>query len=73
MGHIQDRWYRKVVDPVTQKVTREKTSVYGLGDRYKARYVDPDGKERSRTFPDRQKKAAEDFLIGVENDKREGK
>jgi integrase len=73
MGHIQDRWYRKVVDPVTEKATRVKTSVHGVGDRYKARYVDPDGKERSRTFPDRQKKAAEDFLIGVENDKREGK
>jgi integrase len=73
MGHVQDRWYRKVVDPVTEKVTREKTGVYGVGDRYKARYVDPDGKERSKTFPDRQKKAAEDFLIAVENDKREGK
>lgn len=73
MGHVQDRWYRKIVDPVTKKVTRERTSVHGIGDRYKARYIDPDGKERSRTFPDRQKKAAEDFLIAVENDKREGK
>lgn len=73
MGHVQDRWYRKVVEPETKKVTRERTSVYGVGDRYKARYIDPDGKERSKTFPDRQKKAAEDFLIAVENDKREGK
>jgi integrase len=73
MGHVQDRWFKKVVDPVTKKVSRVKTDLHGVGDRYKARYIDPDGRERSRTFPDRQKKAAEDFLIAVENDKREGK
>ncbi|HEU5472045.1 MAG TPA: site-specific integrase [Actinophytocola sp.] len=73
MAHIQDRWYRKVVDPVTGKVGRERTNLYGVGDRYKVRYLDPDGRERSKSFPDRQKKTAEDFLIGVENDKREGK
>lgn len=73
MGHIQDRWYKKSVDPVTGKPTREKTSLYGKGDRYKARYLDPDGTERSKTFADRQKKHAEDFLLGIENDKREGR
>jgi integrase len=73
MAHIQDRWYRKAVDPGSGKITREKTTLHGKGDRYKARYVDPDGTERSKTFPDRQKKQAEDFLIAVENDKREGR
>lgn len=73
MGHIQDRWYKKFVDPVTGKVTREKTILWGKGDRYKARYLDPDGTERSKTFPDRQKKQADDFLISIENDKREGR
>ena len=41
--------------------------------RYKVRYLDPDGEERSKSFPDKQKKRAEDFLIEMESDKREGK
>jgi hypothetical protein len=51
----------------------EKTEVHGIGLRYKVRYFDPDGQERARSFPDRQKKRAEDFLIEIESDKREGK
>ncbi|MGH3916413.1 MAG: tyrosine-type recombinase/integrase [Pseudonocardiaceae bacterium] len=73
MGHIQDRWYKKAIDSGTGKIIREKTNLWGKGDRYKARYLDPDGTERSKTFPDRQKKQAEDFLISIENDKREGR
>ncbi|PPK70265.1 tyrosine-type recombinase/integrase [Actinokineospora auranticolor] len=73
MAHIQDRWYRKVTDPKDGKVRREKTALYGKGDRYKVRYLDPEGRERSKSFPDRKKKDADDFLIAVENDKREGK
>lgn len=81
MAHIQDRWYRPKKDPETGKIllnprgkpVMEKTDLYGTGDRYKVRYIDPDGRERARSFPDRQKKQADDFLISVENDKREGK
>lgn len=81
MGHIQDRWYRPKTHPETGEIllngrgkpVMERTDLYGTGLRYKARYEDPDGNERSKSFPDRQKKAAEDFLIAVENDKREGK
>jgi len=72
MGHVQDRWYKRVVDTVTKKVTREKTSVYGVGDRYKVRYVDHSGRERSKTFPDRQKKQADDYLSEVEGELRRG-
>jgi hypothetical protein len=72
MGHVQDRWYRKVVDPASKKVGREKTSVHGKGDRYKVRYTDHSGRERSKTFPDRQKKQADDFLNEVENELRRG-
>ncbi|HVK24981.1 MAG TPA: site-specific integrase [Actinokineospora sp.] len=79
MGHVQDRWYRPKKDPVTGEVAtdkrgkplREKSELYGIGDRYKARYVDPSGSERSKSFPDRCKKQADDFLLAVENDKRE--
>lgn len=72
MGHVQDRWFRKVVDPVTKRVTREKTPLFGKGDRYKVRYLDHAGRERSKTFPDRQKKAADDYLNEVEGDLRRG-
>ncbi len=73
MGHVQDRWWKEVQDPVTKEVTRVKTSLHGTGLRYKVRYIDPDGVERSKSFPDRQKKKADDFLIEMESDKREGK
>ncbi|AEA27370.1 integrase family protein [Pseudonocardia dioxanivorans CB1190] len=72
MGHVQDRWYRKEVDP-SGKVRRVKTTLHGVGQRYKVRYVDPDGVERSRTFPDRCKAEAEGYLVEVEASKREGK
>lgn len=73
MGHIQDRWYRKAIDPVTKKATREKSPLFGKGLRYKVRYLDPDGNEASRMYPDKCKKQAEDFLLEVESSKREGK
>jgi hypothetical protein len=40
--------------------------------RRRRRFLDPDGKERSKMFPDRQEKAADTFLVSVENDKRRG-
>src|SRR5690349_4158051 len=81
MAHIQDRWYRPAKDPATGqpllnsrgRPVVEKTELHGKGHRYKVRYIDPDGVEKSKTFPDRQKKQADDFLIGIENDKREGR
>ena len=36
------------------------------------RHLDQEGIERSKSFPDRQKKAADDFLVSTENDKRRG-
>lgn len=81
MGHVQDRWYRPQKDPETGKIlingrgkpVMERTDLFGVGNRYKVRYLDPSGEERSRSFPDRQKRRADDFLIEVESDKREGK
>lgn len=40
--------------------------------RYRARYLDPNGRERSQSFPDRQKSAADAFLHEVETDKNKG-
>jgi integrase len=72
MGHIQDRWYKKVVDPDTKSVSRLKTGLHGKGMRYKVRYLDPDGRELSKMYPDRQLSAAKAFLHDIESAKQQG-
>jgi hypothetical protein len=72
MGHVKDRWWNVVPDPATGKVNKVRTERFGRGRRYRVRYIDPEGKERSASFPDRQKKAGEDFLPKIEGDKRQG-
>jgi integrase len=67
VGHIEDRWHKEVPGP-DGKPIRVRTARYGKGRRYRVRYIAPDGRERSKSFPDRAKKAAEDFLSGVEAD-----
>jgi hypothetical protein len=49
---------------------RVRTARYGKVDRWRARYLDPTGRERSRTFA--KKVDAERFLAGVESDKSLG-
>ena len=49
---------------------RVRTDRYGKGDRWRARYFDPNGRERARTFT--RKNDAERFLAGVEADKSRG-
>ncbi|MGH3871794.1 MAG: tyrosine-type recombinase/integrase [Pseudonocardiaceae bacterium] len=73
MGHIQDRWYKTVNNPANGKAIRVKTDLCGTGLRYKVRYLDPDGNEKSKMYPDKCNKQAEDFLLEVESSKREGK
>lgn len=60
MAHVQDRW-ETVVDG-----RRERTNRYGSGKRWKARYQDPDGTERSRMFE--RKQDAERFLTTIAAD-----
>jgi len=71
MGHIEDRWWKTVRRPDGAS-ERVKTSLYGQGMRYRVRYNGPDGREHKKSYPDRQKKAAEDFLVSVESDKLRG-
>ena len=80
MGYVEDRWMRPKRDDVGNlvlnargKPVMEPTALHGKGLRYRVRYIDPDNSERSKSFPDKQKKRADDFLIEVESDKREGK
>jgi integrase len=71
MGYVEDRWFRTVIGP-DEKPVRIKTALYGKGLRYRVRYLGPGGKERSKSFPDRQKKAAENYLTDVESKKLRG-
>ena len=64
MAHIEDRWWKTVRD-ADGRTERHKTALYGKGLRYRVRYLTPEGAERSRSFPDRAKRAAEDFLEDV--------
>ncbi|AYG82334.1 Putative prophage phiRv2 integrase [Streptomyces hundungensis] len=70
-GHIQDRWYRTETD-ATGKTIREKTDRHGTGLRYRARYVGPDGTEKSKSFRDGQKRLAEKWLTNIEADMSRG-
>jgi hypothetical protein len=73
MGHIQDRWYKEVSNPQPSGGTiRVPTALHGQGLRYKVRYIDPDGHERSRSYPDKKLKDARAFLSKVETDKLTG-
>ncbi|MCA1188564.1 site-specific integrase [Saccharopolyspora sp. 6T] len=72
MGHIQDRWFTTKFNTQTGKGERVKTAQHGTGKRYKVRYLDPAGRERSKCFPDKCKALAEDFLTSVEADQRAG-
>ncbi|MEV7717477.1 site-specific integrase [Streptomyces sp. NPDC088184] len=70
-GHIQDRWF-KTETTADGKTTRVKTDRHGLGLRYRARYIGPDGTEKSKSFPDRQKRLAEKWLAQIEADMARG-
>ncbi|MFJ4790569.1 tyrosine-type recombinase/integrase [Streptomyces sp. NPDC088794] len=70
-GHIQDRWY-KTETTAGGKASRVKTDRHGTGMRYRARYVGPDGTEKSKSFRDGQKRIAEKWLSGIEADMTRG-
>ncbi len=70
-GHIQDRWYKTEPGP-GGKAVRVKTDRHGIGLRYRARYIGPDGTEKSKSFPDKQKRRAEAWLIKTAADMDSG-
>jgi integrase len=69
MAHVEDRWYRTVKGP-DGRLTKLRTARHGNGLRWRARYLDPDGQERNRSFA--TKVAAEKFLTEVEHSKIRG-
>jgi integrase len=60
VAHVQDLWEKTVGG------RRVRTSRYGKGNRWQARYLDPDGHERTRTFA--RKQDAERFVVTVRAD-----
>ncbi|MFI6662729.1 tyrosine-type recombinase/integrase [Streptomyces sp. NPDC050523] len=70
-GHIQDRWY-KTETGSDGKPRKVKTDRHGVGLRYRARYIGPDGTEKSKSFPDRKKREAERWLANIEADMSRG-
>lgn len=69
MAHIEDRWYR-TIRSADGSTRRERTARHGTGLRWRARYLDPDGRERGRSFPTRV--LADRFLTEVEHSKLAG-
>jgi integrase len=54
-GHVQDRWYRPGPGGKPRPTAR-----HGQGKRWRARYTDPDGRERAKSFT--RKTDADNFL-----------
>ncbi|GAB7047578.1 tyrosine-type recombinase/integrase [Catenuloplanes indicus] len=71
MAHIEDRWFNTIDGP-DGKPKRVKSNRHGVGLRYRVRYIGPNGREASKSFPDRAKKDAEAFLVTIESDKLRG-
>ncbi|MEU8908622.1 tyrosine-type recombinase/integrase [Streptomyces mirabilis] len=70
-GHIQDRWFKTETN-ATGRTVRVKSERYGSGLRYRARYIGPDGTEKSKSFPDGQKRLAEKWLTNIGADMSRG-
>lgn len=71
MAHIEDRWYTTVQHP-DGRTERVKSDRFGTGLRYRVRYIDPAGRSRNKSFPDRRKRYAEAFMLSLETDKLRG-
>jgi integrase len=69
ISHIEDRWFRTAAGP-DGKQAKEARPRNGTGRRWRVRYEDPDGSERSRSFD--KKAAAEAFKTEVDADLKRG-
>ncbi|MGW3415496.1 tyrosine-type recombinase/integrase, partial [Streptomyces sp. NPDC000888] len=70
-GHIQDRWFKTETGP-EGKTVKVKSDRYGTGMRYRARYIGPDGTEKSKSFRDKEKRLADQWLAHIEADMARG-
>ena len=70
MAHIEDRWYKTVI--INGRQVQAPKATHGKGLRYRVRYIGPDGRERSESFPDKRKRDASAFLAQVQADMLKG-
>lgn len=66
VAHVEDRWVRTTKGPDGKKVRERREDRDGKGRRYRVRYIDPDGKECSRSFD--RKEDADNFRSTVDAD-----
>jgi len=71
MASVEDRWYRTVKGPDGTK-TSVQSDRYGTGRRYRVHYIDQDGRQRSESFHDGEKRKAEKFAREVSTDVARG-
>ncbi|WP_246107997.1 tyrosine-type recombinase/integrase [Saccharothrix saharensis] len=57
-----------VLDAKGSRTKERDPERWGKGDRYKVRYYDPDGNEKSESFPDKQLRKAQAFLTKMQHD-----
>jgi integrase len=67
MASVEDRWYRTVKKP-DGTTAREQSDRHGKGRRYRVHYTDPDGRQRSESFFDGEKRKADKFARDVSSD-----
>ncbi|MFF4027037.1 tyrosine-type recombinase/integrase [Nocardia elegans] len=68
MSHVQDQWFKEVPDPDKPGKTKKvKTAAWGKGMRYKVRWIDDGGAERSKSFPDKKKSEADAYKTFIDN------
>lgn len=65
ISHVEDRWFRVVTGP-DGKQAKEPKARNGIGLRWRVRYEDPDGKERSESFA--KKTDADSFRTRIDAD-----
>lgn len=68
-GYIEDRWFKKGIDPDTKKSVQVPTARHGTGKRYKVTGIPG---VRARSFPDKQLAAAKKWLAKAQADSDSG-
>jgi integrase len=65
VAHVEDRWHKAAPDGKQARTAR-----FGTGRRWRVRYADPAGRERSRSFARRAE--AERYKVAIEADVQRG-
>jgi integrase len=66
MGDVDDLWFRTEIDPETERPRKVPTARHGRGKRYAARWRDPRGTQRMKSFE--RKRDAQQWVAQVEAD-----